>query len=81
MSANHHDHSHDHSHGHGNAGNPEQRRRLLIALGLTWGFAVVEAVAGWQSSRASSKPPRLKAVPTKAALVCQWFQKGRAGMR
>jgi len=48
MSANPHHHSHDHSHAHGNAGNPEQRRRLLIALGLTWGFAVVEAVAGWQ---------------------------------
>jgi cobalt-zinc-cadmium efflux system protein len=46
MSANH--HGHDHSHAHGSAGNPEQRRRLLIALGLTWGFAVVEAVAGWQ---------------------------------
>ena len=44
MSANH----HDHSHGQGSAGNPEQRRRLLIALGLTWGFAAVEAVAGWQ---------------------------------
>ena len=26
----------------------DQRRRLLIALGLTWGFAVVEAFAGWQ---------------------------------
>ncbi len=48
MSANPHHHSHDHSHAHGNAGNPEQRRRLLIALGLTWGFAVVEAAAGWQ---------------------------------
>jgi len=39
---------HDHSHTHGSTGNPEQRRRLLIALGLTWGFAVVEAVAGWR---------------------------------
>ena len=44
MSANH----HDHSHGQGSAGNPGQRRRLLVALGLTWGFAAVEAVAGWQ---------------------------------
>ncbi|HQW20954.1 MAG TPA: cation diffusion facilitator family transporter [Rhodocyclaceae bacterium] len=38
---------HDHSHRHGNADNPDQRRRLLIALGLTWIFAVVEAIAGW----------------------------------
>jgi cobalt-zinc-cadmium efflux system protein len=45
MSATHHDHG---SHNHGSADTPEQRRRLLIALGLTWAFAVVEAVAGWQ---------------------------------
>jgi cobalt-zinc-cadmium efflux system protein len=38
---------HIHAHG-GGAGNPDQRRRLLIALALTWGFALVEAVAGWQ---------------------------------
>jgi len=45
MSATHHDHD---GHSHGSADTPEQRRRLLIALGLTWAFAVVEAVAGLQ---------------------------------
>ena len=39
--------NHPHSHGT-DADNPDQRRRLLIALGLTWGFAVVEAFAGWR---------------------------------
>lgn len=42
-----HAHPHHHTHG-GDAGNPGQRRRLLIALALTWGFALVEAFAGWQ---------------------------------
>jgi cobalt-zinc-cadmium efflux system protein len=41
------DHAH-HGHSHGSADSPIQRRRLLIALLLTWGFAVVEALAGWQ---------------------------------
>jgi len=41
--------AHDHAgHSHGSTDTPEQRRRLLIALGLTWAFAVVEAVAGLQ---------------------------------
>ncbi len=38
---------HDHNHSHGSATDPDQRRRLLIALGLTWSFAAVEAIAGW----------------------------------
>jgi cobalt-zinc-cadmium efflux system protein len=37
---------HAHSHSHGSTDTPVQRRRLFIALGLTWAFAVVEAVAG-----------------------------------
>ncbi|MFN6961217.1 MAG: cation diffusion facilitator family transporter, partial [Rhodocyclaceae bacterium] len=41
-------HDHDHSHHHGSAHTPEQRRRLLMALSLTWGYALVEALAGWQ---------------------------------
>lgn len=41
-------HSHDHAHPHGGADSPGQRRRLLIALLLTWGFALVEAIAGWR---------------------------------
>ena len=42
--------THDHSHGdsHGSADTPAQRRRLLIALSLTWAFAIVEAIAAWQ---------------------------------
>jgi cobalt-zinc-cadmium efflux system protein len=35
-------------HSHGSTDTPGQRRRLLIALGLTWAFAIVEAFAGWQ---------------------------------
>jgi cobalt-zinc-cadmium efflux system protein len=41
-------HDHSHSHSHGSARDPGQRRRLRVALCLTWGFAVVEAVAGWR---------------------------------
>ncbi len=40
-------HTHDHHH-HGDAKSPDQRRRLVIALALTWGFALVEALAGWR---------------------------------
>ena len=40
-------HGHDHHHAGGDAGLPLQRRNLLVALLLTWSFAVVEAVAGW----------------------------------
>lgn len=38
----------EHAHSHSSAASPDQRRRLLIALGLTWSFAAVEALAGWQ---------------------------------
>jgi cobalt-zinc-cadmium efflux system protein len=48
MSATHHDHDGHHGHNHGSTDTPEQRHRLLIALGLTWVFAIVEAFAGWQ---------------------------------
>lgn len=41
-------HEHSHGHSHGGTDSPAQRRRLLIALGLTWAFAVVEALAGWR---------------------------------
>lgn len=44
MSAHHHSHAHVHG---GDTATPDQRRRLLIALGLTWSFALVEASAGW----------------------------------
>lgn len=40
--------AHHHAHPHGSASNPVQQRRLLAALALTWGFALVEAVAGWK---------------------------------
>ncbi len=42
------EHDHSHGHSHGGTDTPAQRRRLLIALGLTWAFAVVEAIAGWR---------------------------------
>ncbi len=46
----HHGHSHQHSHAHAHShGASSSSRRLLIALVLTWGFAVVEASAGWIS--------------------------------
>lgn len=42
-------HSHDHTHHHhGSAEAPDQRRRLLAALLLTWGYALIEALAGWR---------------------------------
>ena len=40
--------AHTHDHNHGNTDTPDQRHRLIIALLLTWSFAVVEALAGWQ---------------------------------
>ncbi|MFO1325105.1 MAG: cation diffusion facilitator family transporter [Burkholderiales bacterium] len=51
MSASHpHGHSHSHSHDHGpSAGAGSPHRALLVALLLTAGFAVVEAVGGWLS--------------------------------
>ncbi len=36
------------NHHHGDAKSPDQRRRLAVALALTWGFAVIEALAGWR---------------------------------
>lgn len=41
-------HTPPHSHGHHAASHVGQRRSLTIALGLTWSFALVEALAGWQ---------------------------------
>lgn len=41
----HHAHHGHHGHGHGNA----TARALWIAVGLTFGFAAVEAAAGWWS--------------------------------
>ena len=48
MSAHHHQHPHDHSHG---AGHHHHGRgtTLLLSVGLTLGFAGVEALAGWMS--------------------------------
>jgi len=42
-------HSHDHGHHPHGATGEGQTGRLLAALGLTWGYAIVEAVAGWHS--------------------------------
>ena len=45
-----HDHAHDHAQGHGHAHASDStgaRRALIVALVLTAGFAVVEAVGGW----------------------------------
>ncbi|MEW5973136.1 MAG: cation diffusion facilitator family transporter [Pseudomonadota bacterium] len=42
-----HDHAHGHHHAHGHEGSPA--RALWLAVGLTLGFATVEAVAGWWS--------------------------------
>ncbi|MFN3884571.1 MAG: cation diffusion facilitator family transporter [Rhodocyclaceae bacterium] len=41
-------HGHDHSHRHGGTETPGQRRRLVIAFALTWSYALVEVLAGWQ---------------------------------
>ena len=38
---------HDHGHHHG-ATSEGQTGRLQAALGLTWGYAIVEAIAGWR---------------------------------
>jgi cobalt-zinc-cadmium efflux system protein len=40
-------HSHADRHHHHGVASEGQTGRLLAALGLTWGYAVVEAVAGW----------------------------------
>lgn len=40
-----HDHAHDHGHTHGTESS--SRRRLTLALTVTLGFALVEAVGGW----------------------------------
>lgn len=42
-----HDHDHSHHH-HGGTETPDQRRRLMVALALTWSYALVEALAGWR---------------------------------
>ena len=48
-----HDHSHGHSHGHPHAHGADSGPRLVWALALTLGFALIEAVAGfWSGSLA-----------------------------
>ena len=48
-----HDHSHAHSHGHPHAHGADSGPRLVWALALTLGFALIEAVAGfWSGSLA-----------------------------
>lgn len=42
-----HDHGHNHDHDHDHHHPAPTGRLLVLALGLTLGFAVVEAVAGW----------------------------------
>src|SRR4029453_4449211 len=45
-----HDHPHDHGHEHApRGGGRETRRALIIALALTGGFAIVEAIGGGMS--------------------------------
>ena len=41
-------HPHHHAHHHGGGSDPAQRQRLLLAVVLTWAYALVEAVAGWR---------------------------------
>ena len=45
----HHHHDHDHPHDHAHTAAQGSSRKLVLALGLTLGFAAVEAVAGWLS--------------------------------
>ena len=45
----HHHHDHDHPHDHAHTAAQGSSRKLVLALGLTLGFAAVEAVAGWMS--------------------------------
>jgi cobalt-zinc-cadmium efflux system protein len=40
--------THDHAHHHGGGNDPAQRQRLLLAVALTWAYALVEAIAGWR---------------------------------
>ncbi|MDD5241844.1 MAG: cation diffusion facilitator family transporter [Sulfuricella sp.] len=44
-----HNHAHDHGHGHVHHHGVQSRNTLLIALVLTLGFSLVEAVTGWWS--------------------------------
>jgi cobalt-zinc-cadmium efflux system protein len=41
-------HQHHHAHHHGGGNDPAQRQRLLLAVALTWAYALVEAIAGWR---------------------------------
>jgi cobalt-zinc-cadmium efflux system protein len=45
-----HAHNHTHSHAHLHGAQDATPRRLAIALALTLGFVVLEAVAGWQAN-------------------------------
>ncbi|MCG6861305.1 MAG: cation diffusion facilitator family transporter [Chromatiaceae bacterium] len=40
---------HNHAHSHGDHHRPDSRRLLTLAVALTFGYAVVEAVGGWLS--------------------------------
>jgi len=44
---------HDHAHPHGNHHRPNSQRLLTLAVGLTLGYAIVEAVGGWLSGSLS----------------------------
>lgn len=70
-------HSHDHAHHHGSADSPDQHRRLGWALALTWGFALLEALAGWQGGSLALLADAGHMVTDGAALglalVAAWF--------
>lgn len=42
-----HHHGHHHDHGHGHSHRVDSGRLLILVLGLTLGFAMIEAVGGW----------------------------------
>ncbi len=77
MDSHSHEHSHSHSHSHGSTDSPDQRRRLLVALLLTWGFALVEALAGWRGGSLALLADAGHMVTDGAslglALIASWF--------
>lgn len=76
----------NHPHSHGTvADNPDQQRRLLTALGLTWGFAGIEAFAGWRGGSLALLSDAGHMVTDGAALglalLATWFASRKPSSR
>jgi len=79
MAEHQHQHDHDHDHGHGHAQAGDNQRRMLIALCLTGGFMVVEAVGGWLSGSLALLADAGHMLTDTASLALAWwaFRLGR----